>query len=266
MARILLFSHTLTPAMLSNGRSIAHGRAIVRGISSAPPPRRRRRNLDLLAPFRPAPIPSYSPSTQLQDVLQQSSPGTTRSPSAASSDAFETSSTSPTSTSLQETPLDTSKSDSELVTADNKNKGVIAGTKIVEPIPAMKNVPGPKKEEERKRRKKEMIVLGIPVPPKPVPPGEEECCMSGCINCVYTIYSSELEEYTAAIDQARSALESAHVDLAEWPEELRKGSGESVRSREEEKGAEGMDASMSAFLALENKLKKKQAPESSAAV
>lgn len=32
---------------------------------------------------------------------------------------------------------------------------------------------------------------------KPVPPGDFECCESGCSQCVWDIYSDELEEWKA---------------------------------------------------------------------
>nr|XP_031860718.1 uncharacterized protein CI109_003761 [Kwoniella shandongensis]KAA5527790.1 hypothetical protein CI109_003761 [Kwoniella shandongensis] len=188
-----------------------------------------------MAPFRPPPS-----STQLQDILHQSSPRAASSESGdtKSQDAFETTSTSPAGSSLQ----DVSESTRKLPTS---------GTKVVEPVPAMKDVVTSSSSvpQDEGRRKKEMIVMGVAIPPKPVPPGEEECCMSGCINCVYTIYSSELEEYTEAITAAQSALEKGDVPFSEWPEELKKGKGEDVRQREEEKKEVGMDASMSAFLA-----------------
>ncbi|WP_415891336.1 oxidoreductase-like domain-containing protein [Neptuniibacter sp. SY11_33] len=32
---------------------------------------------------------------------------------------------------------------------------------------------------------------------KPVPPGDFECCESGCSQCVWDIYSDELDEWKA---------------------------------------------------------------------
>lgn len=118
----------------------------------------RQRQLDYLAPFRRPANPPYSPlNDKLQNVLQ------TRGQPTASPEgnvAYETASTAPVATSLQEVP---SCEDEE-------------ASRLVEPVPAMKDASGAKEEQSKgktKARTKEMIVQGIVVPPKPTPPGEE---------------------------------------------------------------------------------------------
>lgn len=89
----------------------------------------------------------------------------------------------------------------------------------------------------------------------------KECCMSGCVHCVYNIYADDLETYTAALSDARKALTKAGMKEAEWPEEVRavKAQGqEGMVEGEKAKVREEMDPTMAAFLALEGKLKKKQ--------
>lgn len=74
--------------------------------------------------------------------------------------------------------------------------------------------------------------------------------MSGCVNCVYTVYSEELEGYVEALDAARGALEAAHIPKAEWPDEVAKqGRGEDVMGEEVQKTEDAMDPAMSAFFA-----------------
>lgn len=214
----------------------------------------RQRQLDYLAPFRRPANPPYSPlNDKLQNVLQ------THGRPAASPEgnvAYETASTAPVATSLQEVPR----------REDEK------ASRLVDPVPAMKDASGAKEEQSKgktKARTKEMIVQGIVVPPKPTPPGEEgwrkltersslalltdaltECCMSGCVNCVYTVYSEELEGYVEALDAARGALEAAHIPKAEWPDEVAKqGRGEDVMGEEVQKTEDAMDPAMSAFFA-----------------
>lgn len=116
----------------------------------------RRRQLDYLAPFRRPANPPYSPlNDKLQNVLQ------THGQPAASPEgdvAYETASTAPVATSLQEVPRHEEAS------------------RLVDPLPAMKDASGAEEEhskEKMKARTKEMIVQGIAVPPKPIPPGEE---------------------------------------------------------------------------------------------
>lgn len=90
-----------------------------------------------------------------------------------------------------------------------------------------------------------------------------ECCMSGCVHCVYNIYADDLEAYTEALESAHTALKASGKPTAEWPEAVRKldntsGGKEGMVEQEKEKVGQGLDPVMSAFLAMENKLKKKQ--------
>ena len=49
-------------------------------------------------------------------------------------------------------------------------------------------------------------IAGIVVPPKPTEP--DNCCMSGCVNCVWDMYRDELEEWASASAQAREKLQA----------------------------------------------------------
>jgi hypothetical protein len=51
---------------------------------------------------------------------------------------------------------------------------------------------------------KSTLVAGVWVPPRPMEP--DNCCMSGCVNCVYERYREELEEWAAARKEAEVAL------------------------------------------------------------
>jgi predicted nucleic acid-binding Zn-ribbon protein len=50
------------------------------------------------------------------------------------------------------------------------------------------------------------VVAGITVPPKPAEP--DNCCMSGCVNCVWDLYRDEMEEWAEASAQARAAIQA----------------------------------------------------------
>lgn len=55
-------------------------------------------------------------------------------------------------------------------------------------------------------------VAGISVPPKPTEP--DNCCMSGCVNCVWDMYRDEMEEWAEKSAKARAALQ-AKREMAE---------------------------------------------------
>ncbi|KAK4980990.1 hypothetical protein LTR28_010005 [Elasticomyces elasticus] len=47
-------------------------------------------------------------------------------------------------------------------------------------------------------------IAGILVPPKPQEP--DNCCMSGCVNCIWDLYRDEVEEWAAKCAQARERI------------------------------------------------------------
>jgi hypothetical protein len=50
-------------------------------------------------------------------------------------------------------------------------------------------------ERRAELQKKSVNVAGVLVPPRPEEP--DNCCMSGCVNCVWDRYRDELEEWAA---------------------------------------------------------------------
>ncbi|PMD55826.1 uncharacterized protein K444DRAFT_595881 [Hyaloscypha bicolor E] len=59
-------------------------------------------------------------------------------------------------------------------------------------------------ERRSEIQKKSVLVAGVWVPPRPDEP--DNCCMSGCVNCVWDRYGDELEEWAAARKEADRAL------------------------------------------------------------
>jgi hypothetical protein len=51
-------------------------------------------------------------------------------------------------------------------------------------------------ERRSEIEKKSTLIAGIWVPPRPEEP--DNCCMSGCVNCVWDRYRDELEEWSTA--------------------------------------------------------------------
>lgn len=79
----------------------------------------------------------------------------------------------------------------------------------------------------------------------------KDCCMGGCVHCVYNIYADDLEQYTEALKSARKALVAAAVPKSEWPEEIRGNAGDEdgMAEQAKRKVRESIDPSMAAFLA-----------------
>ncbi|CAK7233669.1 hypothetical protein SCUCBS95973_008672 [Sporothrix curviconia] len=55
-------------------------------------------------------------------------------------------------------------------------------------------------------RKRSTRIAGVLVPPKPTEP--ENCCMSGCVNCVWDRFRDEMEEWAAANAEAMTRLKA----------------------------------------------------------
>ncbi|KAI5856673.1 oxidoreductase-like protein [Durotheca rogersii] len=67
---------------------------------------------------------------------------------------------------------------------------------------------GPAERAERLEamRNRSTLIAGILVPPRPQEP--DNCCMSGCVNCVWDRYRDEMEEWASASAAAEQALQA----------------------------------------------------------
>jgi hypothetical protein len=61
-------------------------------------------------------------------------------------------------------------------------------------------------EREAELKKASTTIAGVLVPPKPEEP--DNCCMSGCVNCVWDRFRDELEDWATASAEARKALQT----------------------------------------------------------
>ncbi|KAI0844227.1 oxidoreductase-like protein [Daldinia vernicosa] len=67
---------------------------------------------------------------------------------------------------------------------------------------------GPAERAERLEaiRNRSTLIAGVLVPPRPEEP--DNCCMSGCVNCVWDRYRDEMEEWVSASAMAEKALQA----------------------------------------------------------
>ena len=138
-----------------------------------------------------------------------------------------------------------------------------AGIRTARTLPAMQPLHEPDVGAKPKRDWREtrapLVVQGIKIPSRPIAPGEEgeregrtrltsDCCMSGCVHCVYTIYADDQQEYDDALNKALAAVKSAGIPKSEWPVEVAErddGGGTDVVK----KTVQDVDPTLSAFLA-----------------
>lgn len=70
---------------------------------------------------------------------------------------------------------------------------------------------GPAERAERlaRIRRESRVVAGVVVPPRPEEP--DNCCMSGCVNCVWDRYRDEMEDWAARSAEAERRLRAAEA-------------------------------------------------------
>ncbi|PYI24260.1 hypothetical protein BO99DRAFT_398330 [Aspergillus violaceofuscus CBS 115571] len=100
-------------------------------------------------------------------------------------------------------PLDEPAASTEPQTPEEK-MAIVFGTRLAGPGRASRYDPGAAPDATWK------TVNGVAIPPRPEEP--DNCCMSGCVHCVWDDYRDELEEWAARLAQAKAKDSPATSD------------------------------------------------------
>ncbi|EME77449.1 uncharacterized protein MYCFIDRAFT_180011 [Pseudocercospora fijiensis CIRAD86] len=93
-------------------------------------------------------------------------------------------------------------------------------------------------ERKHQRESRSQLISGILVPPKPSEP--DNCCMSGCVNCVWERFREEVEEYRMRMREAKRRQEGGEGEV------------------EEDEGLEGIPIGIREFMKTEKRLKERR--------
>ncbi|KAL3460547.1 oxidoreductase-like protein [Aspergillus heterothallicus] len=83
---------------------------------------------------------------------------------------------------------------SELPQTAEEKMAIVFGTRLAGPGRSSRYDPGSAATWK--------TVNGVPIPPRPEEP--DNCCMSGCVHCVWDDYRDEMEEWAALLAQAKA--------------------------------------------------------------
>ncbi|KAK0388093.1 hypothetical protein NLU13_4337 [Sarocladium strictum] len=84
-------------------------------------------------------------------------------------------------------------------TSAQEKARIVFGTRLASPTD--------RAERLNALKSRSQYIAGVLVPPKPEEP--DNCCMSGCVNCVWDLFREEMEEYTAKNKEAQARLQAA---------------------------------------------------------
>ncbi|KAI5817273.1 oxidoreductase-like protein [Pyronema omphalodes] len=106
---------------------------------------------------------------------------------------------------ISPSPAATTDSEPKRELTAEERAAIIFGSPLTGPTEA-------KERHEASKRERGAMIAGIWVPPKPIEP--DNCCMSGCVNCVLSQFVEDLDEWKACKRKAEAALKRQQEGLA----------------------------------------------------
>jgi predicted nucleic acid-binding Zn-ribbon protein len=118
-------------------------------------------------------------------------------------------------------------------------------------------------------KKSRSILIGdVLVPPKPQEP--DNCCMSGCVNCVWELYQEDVEEWRAKkasaearLKASQEATEAGAPESSPKPAGVRVGEAKIAKDLWDDDLMQSVPVGFREFMKMEKKLKEKHARERS---
>lgn len=100
---------------------------------------------------------------------------------------------------------------------------------------------GPSERAERLAaiKNRSTVIAGVRVPPKPEEP--DNCCMSGCVNCVWDLFRDDIEEWAAANQEAERRLRAQEAGVGATEDSMAPRAEVRVGHQELDHGAVSMD-------------------------
>jgi len=129
---------------------------------------------------------------------------------------------------IPSTPSSSSQSAEEARQEVRARAKIVFGSRLAGPI-----------ARQAERERQSTNIAGVLVPPRPTEP--DNCCMSGCVNCVWDVYREDLEEWAAKASDARLRLAAQGKQGGLDEQRLRKFSTPSTSGKGLPAGAASMD-------------------------
>ncbi|KAJ4309017.1 hypothetical protein N0V84_011751 [Fusarium piperis] len=99
-------------------------------------------------------------------------------------------------------PADSTTATAQPQTPEERVK-IIFGSRLLGPIEQADRLAA--------RKAQSTLIAGVLVPPKPEEP--DNCCMSGCVNCVWDRFRDEMEEWSLKNNEAQAALQKVERSM-----------------------------------------------------